>query len=62
MAKHEWKVEPIGAKEDLGFFARLLEEKLNELEKNGFEVQKMELQKDDSILLIGRRPARRAST
>ncbi len=58
MARFEWKVEAVGVKADLGFFARLLEEKLNELETAGFEIQRYPLQ-DDSILLIGKRPARR---
>ena len=58
MPKFEWKVEAVQMGPDLGLFAHLLEMKLNELEKNGFEVQKLEI-KDLGILLTGRKPARR---
>jgi hypothetical protein len=58
MAKHEWKVRAVKHHQDLESFAFSLETELNEMEKEGFEVQKLEI-KDQGILLSGRRPARR---
>lgn len=58
MPKYEWKVEAVTKGASLGSFASNLETKLNELEKNGFEVQKMEI-KDQGVLLTGRKPAKR---
>ena len=56
MPKYEWKV--IGVPEDslLDVFAAKLESALNHLEKEGFEVQKLEVKK--GVLVTGRRPAR----
>lgn len=58
MAKHEWKVRAVEEHEHLEAFASALEAELNEMEKEGFEVQKLEI-RGKGILLSGRRPARR---
>jgi hypothetical protein len=60
MQKYEWRVRAVDAQKDLESFAANLETNLNSLEKDGFEVQKMEI-KDKGILLTGRRPARRTA-
>lgn len=58
MAKYEWKVRAVEERQALVNYASLLEVELNEMEKEGFEVQKLEI-KEKGILLTGRRPARR---
>lgn len=58
MPKHEWKVRAVTQRDGLKVMAQDLEKELNDLEKEGFEVQKLEI-KDQGILLSGRRPARR---
>lgn len=58
MAKYEWKVRAVTQKDGLAAMARHLELELNELEKEGFEVQKLEI-KDQGVLLTGRKPTRR---
>jgi len=58
MPKFEWKVRAVLQTEDLECFASGLQDELNAMEKEGFEVQKIEV-KDQGILLTGRRPARR---
>ena len=57
MAKYEWRVRAVEEK-DLASFASTLESSLNEMEKEGFEVQKLEI-RGMGVLLSGRRPARR---
>lgn len=60
MQKYEWRVRAVDGRKDLESFAANLETKLNALEKDGFEVQKLEI-KSKGILLTGRRPARRTT-
>lgn len=57
MPKFEWKVRAVLEQDNLVSFAQEMEKKLNELEKEGFEVQKLEV-KRRGVLLTGRRPAR----
>lgn len=60
MPKYEWKVRAVEERRELITYASSLEAELNAMEKEGFEVQKMEI-KEKGILLTGRRPARRAA-
>ncbi len=57
MPKYDWRVRAVLKTEDLESFAEGLQAELNALEKEGFEVQKLEIEKM-GILLTGRRPAR----
>lgn len=57
MPKFEWKVMGIEETSSLGVFASNMEVELNRLEKDGFEVERLEIKKK-GILLVGKRPSR----
>jgi hypothetical protein len=58
MAKYDWKVRAVSQRDGLIAMAKELEKELNDLEKEGFEIQKLEI-KNQGVLLTGRRPTRR---
>jgi hypothetical protein len=60
MAKYDWKVRAVSQRDGLKEMAKELETELNAMEKEGFEVQKLEI-KDQGVLLTGRRPTRRTA-
>lgn len=57
MPKNEWKVIAIDEATPLDVFAYNLQQGLNALEKDGFEVEKLEIKKK-GVLLTGKRPSR----